>query len=91
VSVVVNSPLLVKVKDGLAAVESTVPSVVKSHAYVMASPSGSLEPAELNCTVSGAFPPVGFAAADATGDRPPELYSIRYTAELASPLPQPVP
>jgi hypothetical protein len=73
VNVAVNSPLDVYVNDGFAAVESVLPFVVKSHAYVIGSPSGSPEPAELNCTVNGAFPLVGFADADATGDRPPPL------------------
>jgi hypothetical protein len=65
------------VNDGLAAVESVLPFVVKSHAYVIGSPSGSVVPAELNCTASGALPPFGVALIAAIGAWPvPELYSI---------------
>ena len=56
---------------GLAAVESTVPSSWKSHANVSAEPSGSLDAAEENVTVSGSCPLSGVAVARATGRREP--------------------
>ena len=49
-----------------AVVASTVPSDVKSHAYVIASPSGSL-PVPVKFTVSGAEPATLSACADAVG------------------------
>jgi hypothetical protein len=41
----------------------------KSHEYVIGSPSGSDDPADEKCTVSGACPEVTSAAATATGAR----------------------
>ena len=59
--------------DGLAAVESVVPLLSKSHAYVSGVPSGSLEPSLENWTVSGAGPLSGVAVACATGRRSPAV------------------
>ena len=63
---------------GLAAVESTgavvleVPGVGERSSR----PSGSLEPAEENVTVSGAAPESGVALADADGERAPSLIAF---------------
>ena len=58
---------------GLAAVESTVPSESKSHAYVSVVFSGSEEPSLENWTVSGARPAVGVPVACAIGAFSPEM------------------
>ena len=56
---------------GFASVESTVPSALKSQAYVIAVSSGSRDPSEENLTVSGAGPDVRSAESCAIGVREP--------------------
>src|SRR3954469_8496403 len=67
VSLAVYAPLEVYVCDGFASVESIVPLPSKSHAYVSAVFSGSLEPALEKFTASGARPVDGVPLALATG------------------------
>ena len=57
---------------GAADVESVVPSPSKSHAYVSASPSGSVLPVPSNDTSSGAMPESGVATGFDTGEREPD-------------------
>src|SRR5262245_36982923 len=52
--------------EGAAPLPAGVPSP-KFQLYETIVPSGSFEPVELNCTVSGALPDVGVAPAAATG------------------------
>src|SRR5947209_13985727 len=90
VNVAVRTPFDEYVWLGFAAVD-VLPSP-KFHERLSAPPSGSNEPAEEKLTVIGAIPDVRLAAAFAVGARfPPGLYSIRYSAELASPPNEPVP
>jgi hypothetical protein len=53
--------------ETVAPVASTVPSEVKSHAYVSAPSSGSKDPVPSKSTVRGVGPLVGVALATATG------------------------
>ena len=52
----------------------------KSQSKVIGSPSGSSDPVLENCTVKGARPAVGFAAATAVGGVLPAVYRIRRTS-----------
>lgn len=68
-------PFFLYVYVGFAAVE--VPPSPKSQAYVRASPSPSVVPAEENLTLSGATPEVLSEDASAMGERPPVAFSMR--------------
>ena len=80
VSCAVYCPAAVYVCVGFGSVDVGVPSP-KSHRYVSASPSGSLEPVAENCTVSAGWPESLSALAFAFGVRLPLAYSIRYRPE----------
>ena len=78
--------------DGSGSIESTVPSLVKSHAKrIESAGSGSREPSLENATVSGACPSVGVAPSTACGARWPLTYAKRYmpASALAAKKPSP--
>ena len=72
------------VNDGVAAVESpNVPSPLRSHEYVSASPSGSVDVVPLKLTVSGVGPWSGVAVARAVGEWLPAGNEIRWIVPSA--------